>query len=115
MEHSRRTGIGALYPGQPAEFPGGYPAMMKYIKQNIQYPSMAREANISGKCFLRFVVSEGGEISNVEVMKGVPGCSECDREAVRVVKSMPKWKAAKMTGKSVKCFFTLPINFKIEG
>lgn len=99
---------------EQAEFPGGTAAMYKYIQQNIQYPAMAREAGISGKCFLKFVVNETGEISNVEVLKGVPGCSECDREAIRVVKSMPKWKAAKMTGKSVKCFFNLPINFKIQ-
>lgn len=99
---------------EQAEFPGGTAAMYKYIVQNIQYPAMAREAGITGKCFLKFVVNENGEISNVEVLKGVPGCSECDREAIRVVKSMPKWKAAKMTGKSVKCFFNLPINFKIQ-
>lgn len=99
---------------EQAEFPGGTAAMYKYIQQNVQYPAMAREAGISGKCFLKFVVNETGEISNVEVLKGVPGCSECDREAIRVVKSMPKWKAAKMTGKSVKCFFNLPINFKIQ-
>ncbi len=80
---------------EQAEFPGGYVAMMKYIQQNVQYPAMAREAGISGKCFLKFVVNETGEISNVEVLKGVPGCSQCDREAIRVVKSMPKWKAAK--------------------
>lgn len=99
---------------EQAEFPGGTAAMYKYIQQNIQYPAMAREAGISGKCFLKFVVNETGEISNVEILKGVPGCSECDREAIRVVKAMPKWKAAKMTGKSVKCFFNLPINFKIQ-
>lgn len=99
---------------EQAEFPGGTAAMYKYIQQNVQYPAMAREAGITGKCFLKFVVNETGEISNVEVLKGVPGCSECDREAIRVVKSMPKWKAAKMTGKSVKCFFNLPINFKIQ-
>jgi len=99
---------------EQAEFPGGTTAMYKYIQQNVQYPAMAREAGISGKCFLKFVVNETGEISNVEILKGVPGCSECDREAIRVVKAMPKWKAAKMTGKSVKCFFNLPINFKIQ-
>jgi len=88
--------------------------MMKYIQQNVQYPAMAREAGISGKVFLKFVVSENGDISNVEVLKGVPGCGECDKEAIRVVKSMPKWKAAKMTGRAVKCYFNLPISFKIQ-
>jgi protein TonB len=97
-----------------AEFPGGIAAMQKYMRDNTQYPAMAREAGISGKAFLKFVVNENGEISNVEVLKGVPGCPDCDREAVRVVKSMPKWKPAKMTGRSVKCYFNLPFSFKIQ-
>jgi protein TonB len=99
---------------EQAEFPGGIAAMMKYLQGNIQYPAMAREAGLSGKCFLKFVVNENGDISNVEVLKGVPGCSECDKEAIRVVKSMPKWKPAKMTGRAVKCYFNLPVNFKIQ-
>jgi protein TonB len=99
---------------EQAEFPGGFAAMMKYIQTNVQYPAMAREAGISGKCFLKFVVSETGAISNVEVLKGVPGCPDCDKEAIRVVKSMPAWKPAKMTGRSVKCYFNLPVNFKIQ-
>ena len=99
---------------ESAEFPGGTAAMMKYIQQNVQYPAMAREAGISGKAFLKFVVNENGEISNVEILKGVPGCGECDREAIRVVKSMPKWKPAKMTGRAVKCYFNLPFKFSIQ-
>ena len=97
-----------------AEFPGGLAEMAKFIQKNLQYPAMAREAGISGKCFLKFVVNENGDISNVEVLKGVSGCGDCDREAIRVVKSMPKWKAAKMTGRAVKCYFNLPISFKIQ-
>lgn len=97
-----------------AEFPGGLSEMAKFIQKNLQYPAMAREAGISGKCFLKFVVNENGDISNVEILKGVSGCPECDKEAIRVVKSMPKWKAAKMTGRSVKCYFNLPISFKIQ-
>jgi periplasmic protein TonB len=99
---------------EQAEFPGGIAELGKYIQKNLQYPAMAREAGISGKCFLKFVVNENGSISNVEVLKGVPGCSDCDKEAIRVVKSMPSWKPAKMTGKSVKCYFNLPISFKIQ-
>jgi len=99
---------------EQAEFPGGIAELGKYIQKNLQYPAMAREAGISGKCFLKFVVNENGDISNVEVLKGVSGCSDCDKEAMRVVRSMPKWKAAKMTGRSVKCYFNLPISFKIQ-
>ena len=97
-----------------AEFPGGVAAMGKFMRETMHYPAMAREAGISGKCFLKFVVNETGEISNVEVLKGVPGCADCDKEAIRVVKSMPKWKPAKMTGRSVKCYFNLPFSFKIQ-
>jgi len=117
------TVAGPTEPAQPeiftiveeqAEFPGGMAELVKFIQKNLQYPPMAREAGITGKCVLRFVVNETGEISNVEVLKGVPGCPDCDKEAVRVVKAMPKWKPGKMTGKAVKCYFNLPINFKLQ-
>jgi protein TonB len=48
------------------------------------------------------------------MLKGVPGCADCDKEAIRVVESMPNWKPAKMTGRPVKCYFNLPFSFKIE-
>jgi protein TonB len=96
------------------EFPGGAMEMMKYIQKNIQYPAMAREAGISGKCFLKFVVGGDGAISDVQILKGVAGCPDCDKEAMRVVKSMPKWKAGKQNGRSVSVFFNLPINFTIK-
>ncbi|MBX3164974.1 MAG: energy transducer TonB [Bacteroidetes bacterium] len=99
---------------EEAQFPGGLAAMGKYIQQNLQYPAMAREAGISGKCHLKFVVNSKGEIGDVQVLKGVPGCPDCDKEAVRVVKSMPKWKPAKMTGREVNCYFNLPISFRIQ-
>ena len=97
-----------------AEFPGGLAAMGKYMRDNMQYPAMAREAGISGKCFLKFVVNETGEISNIEVLQGIPRCPDCDKEAIRVAKSMPKWKPAKIKGRSVKCYFNLPFSFKIQ-
>jgi protein TonB len=96
------------------EFPGGAMEMMKYIQKNIQYPQMAKEAGLSGKCFLKFVVNGSGNITDVQVLKGVPGCGECDREAIRVVKSMPNWKAGKQNGRSVSVFFNLPINFQLR-
>ncbi len=96
------------------EFPGGAMEMMKYIQKNIQYPQMAKEAGLSGKCFLKFVVGGNGDISGVSILKGVPGCGECDREAIRVVKSMPNWKPGKQNGRSVPVFFNLPINFQLR-
>jgi len=101
---------------EQAEFPGGIGALGKYLQNKItpNYPQMAKEAGISGKCFLKFVVNEDGSISNVEVLKGVPGCPDCDRLAVNTVRNMPSWKPAKMTGRSVKCYFNLPISFKTQ-
>jgi len=96
------------------EFPGGPQEMMKFIQKNIQYPQMAKEAGLSGKCFLKFVVNGNGNISDVTVLKGVPGCGECDREAIRVIKSMPGWKPGKQNGRSVPVYFNLPINFQLK-
>jgi len=100
---------------EQAEFPGGIAAMQKYIARTIQYPSVAREAGIGGKCFLKFVVNHEGKIGNVEVLKGVPNCKECDEEAVRVVKMMPEWTPGKVSGKPVNVYYNLPISFKTGG
>ena len=96
------------------EFPGGQIEMIKYIQKNIVYPPSAREAGINGTCYLSFVVNEDGTISNVEVLKGVPGCPECDKEAIRVIKSMPLWIPGKQNGKEVKVLINLPIHFVLK-
>lgn len=98
---------------EPAEYPGGINEMRKYLAENINYPDIAREMGYQGKCYLRFVVSENGYISNVVVKKGVPDCPECDKEAIRVVKSMKQWKPAKNNGKPVNSYYTLPVSFKL--
>lgn len=97
-----------------AEFPGGQPALAKFLMQNIVYPPTAMQKNKQGKCYLKFVVSKSGRISNVTVSKGVPNCPECDAEAVRVVKKMPKWTPGKMNGKAVNTYFILPIAFRLS-
>lgn len=96
------------------EFPGGVTEMMKYIQKNIQYPAMAREAGISGKCYLKFVVNGDGVISDVTILKAVAGCPDCDKEAMRVIKSMPKWKPGKQNGRTVPVYYNIPINFTIK-
>src|SRR5262249_43353398 len=97
------------------EPPGGIASFYKYVGSHIVYPAMAREAGISGKAFLKFVVEVDGSLSDVQVLKGVPGCSDCDKEAVRVLKSFPeKWKAGKQNGRAVRVYYTLPISFKIQ-
>jgi len=99
---------------EPAEFPGGTAAMRKFLADNLQYPQTAQELELQGKCYLQFVVSAAGNISNVTVQRGVPDCPECDKEAIRVVKSMPKWRAGKNGGKEVNSTFNLPIVFKLN-
>ena len=99
---------------QMPEFPGGAAAMMAYIQKNIHYPEIEKEANIQGKCFVKFVVETDGSISNVEVLKGVSGGAGCDKEAIRVVKSMPKWAPGKNNGRAARVFFNLPIVFKLQ-
>jgi protein TonB len=70
--------------------------------------------SIEANCYLKFVVSENGYISNVTVIRGVQDCPECDAEAIRVIKSMPNWKPGKINGKAVASKFTLPVQYKLN-
>ncbi|AEA43101.1 TonB family protein [Fluviicola taffensis DSM 16823] len=97
----------------PASFPGGLEKLKIYLLDQIVYPSKVKEEGITGKVYLRFVVSDEGEISNVKVLRGVSNCSECDKEALRVLKKMPNWIPAKIGGKYVHSHFNLPITFKL--
>jgi protein TonB len=103
-----------LFPDVEAEFPGGYTAMMKFIQTNLIYPQSGIEFGAQGKCYLRFVIDKDGSIHSVKVLRGILGCPDCDREAVRVLKSMPYWKPGKIKGREVSTFFDLPINFTLE-
>lgn len=93
-------------------FPGGIEAMYEFLAQNIRYPQSARENNISGRVFLTFVVMADGSLANVRVIRGIGG--GCDEEAVRVVKSMPKWIPGKSRGKAVNVQYNLPVNFSLR-
>ena len=92
-------------------FPGGESKMMEYIAKNIKYPQIARETGIQGRVFTSFVVEPDGSISNVKVLRGIGG--GCDEEAVRVVKSMPKWKPGKQRGKAVRVSYQTAIYFRL--
>lgn len=94
------------------EFPGGEAAMMQWIAKNIKYPEIAKENNIQGKVFVQFIIDKDGYVKNVEVVRGVDPV--LDKEAVRVVSSMPQWKPGKQRGKPVKVQFQLPINFRLN-
>lgn len=94
------------------EFSGGMVAMMKYIRENIQYPAESRKNNKTGKVFVHFIVSSTGEIRDVKVHKS-SGDKYLDMEAVRVIESMPKWIPAMQSGKNVAVKFTLPVTFSL--
>lgn len=94
------------------EFPGGTEKLFKYLGKNIEYPPMAKDAGIKGKVYVTFVVDKDGSITDVKVLRGIGG--GCDEEAVRVVKSMPKWTPGKQRGKSVRVQYNLPINFILK-
>lgn len=93
------------------EFPGGEEAMMKFLQTNIKYPPMAIQMGDQGKVYVRFVVEPDGSISNAEVARGVT--TEIDREALRVVNTMPKWKPGKQRGRAVRVRIVVPIVFKL--
>jgi len=97
-----------------AEYIGGRPAMLAYMQKNFHYPETAIEQEIEGKVFTQFVVSKEGDISDVTVERGIAGCSECDKEAIRVVKKMPRWKPGKKNGRAVASYFNLPVYFKLN-
>ena len=88
------------------EFPGGMEALYKYLAQNIKYPQLARDNNITGRVYVTFVVERDGSITGCKVLRDIGG--GCGAEAVRVVKSMPKWTPGKQRGKAVRVQFNLP-------
>ena len=94
-------------------FPGGEAALLKYVAEHIRYPAMAQEKNIQGRVVVQFVVTKTGSIGQVKVVRSKD--PDLDKEAVRVVKSLPKFTPGKMNGHAVNVWYTLPINFKLQG
>lgn len=97
---------------QPAEFPGGRSALAKWLSNNLRYPEVAQANNIQGRVVVKFTVEKDGSISNPTVVRGVD--KDLDREAIRVVKKMPRWNAGKNNGVAVRSYFNLPVNFKLQ-
>ena len=97
---------------EDAEFPGGLDALSKYLAENIKYPQLAKENNITGRVFVSFVVEKDGRVGNIKILRDIGG--GCGAEAVRVVKGMPKWKPGKQRGKPVRSQFTLPVSFNLQ-
>ena len=100
------------FPEIKAEYPGGMQALLKFINNNFNYPQEAFDAGFQGTVIIGFVVKADGTIDDVKVLKKVHPSLE--QEAIRVVKSMPKWKPASSDGVAVSSYFQLPVQFKME-
>lgn len=93
-------------------FPGGEKKMLEYVAKNVKYPQLAKEVGTQGRVFVSFIVEKDGSITNVTILRGIG--SGCDEEAIRVVKSMPKWNPGLQCGRAVRVSCNLPINFKLQ-
>lgn len=107
-----RPGIYDVVEQMPS-FPGGQAKLMEFIEKNMRYPQLAREKQIQGRVILQFIVSEKGKISDIKVAKKIDPL--LDQEAVRIVRSMPRWNPGRQAGQPVKVRYTLPITFRLEG
>lgn len=97
---------------QMPEFPGGMQALMAYLSKNIKYPSVAQDNGIQGRVLVSFVVNKDGSIVDPEVIKSVDAA--LDKEAMRVIKAMPKWNPGKQRGKPVRVKYTVPVLFRLQ-
>ncbi len=98
---------------QEPQFPGGQGALLKWIGDHLRYPSVAQENGIQGKVTVQFVVTKNGTVGEVRVVRGKD--PDLDKEAVRVVKSLPKFVPGKMNGHAVNVWYTVPITFRLQG
>lgn len=95
------------------EFPGGQAKLLKFLSENVKYPVIAQENGIQGRVICQFVVNRDGSIVDVVVARS-GGDASLDKEAMRLIKSMPKWNPGKQRGKPVRVRFTVPVNFKLQ-
>lgn len=94
------------------DFPGGMPALMQYLAKNIKYPTIAQENGTQGRVIVQFVVNKDGTIVDPKVVRSVD--PYLDKEAIRVISSMPKWKPGMQRGKPVRVKYTVPVMFRLQ-
>lgn len=97
---------------QMPSFPGGPSALMKYLSENVRYPVVAQENGVQGRVVVSFVVEKDGHITDVKVVRSVD--PTLDKEAARVVKSMPSWIPGKQNGSAVRVKYNVPVSFKLQ-
>ncbi len=98
---------------QMPQFPGGESALMKFLSSHINYPPMAAENNVQGKVIVQFVVDKTGKVGEVKIVRSVD--KDLDHEAIRVCQALPKFTPGRQNGRPVSVWFTLPIQFKLQG
>ncbi len=101
-----------VWTSERPKFPGGINALRRWIGKNVNYPAVAREGGIEGTVFLRFEVTKTGKIGKIELQKGVDAL--IDKEAIKVIKKLPKFKPGKHNGAAVNVWFSIPISFKLN-
>lgn len=94
------------------EFPGGMKALIKYIQRTISYPKAARQAGVTGRVFVSFIVELDGSLTGIQVLRGLG--YGCDEEAVRVFKAMPRWKPGRQSGLPIRVRYNLPVLFGVD-
>ena len=97
---------------QMPSFPGGNSALMAYLNSNVKYPVVAQENGVQGRVVISFVVERDGSITDVQVVKSVD--PSLDREAARVVRSMPRWNPGKQNGQAVRVKYDVPVSFRLQ-
>lgn len=97
---------------QQPQYKGGINAMSTFLGQNLVYPEVARQAGITGKVYVQFVINKKGKMENIKVIRSPH--ESLSKESVRVIKKMPRWKPGVQDGKKVKVRYTLPINFTLS-
>ena len=95
------------------EFPGGLPAMYKFMGDNIKYPTMSAEDGSQGQAYVNFTIEKNGKITDVKILGGSAD-KRCKKEAARVIESMPEWKPGEQGGKRVRVSYTIPVRFVLD-
>lgn len=111
VEDEERPGVYIVVDQMP-EFPSGDKGLYQFIADNIKYPAEAKEEGIKGRVYVNFIVESDGSVSDIRVLRGIGG--GCDEEAVRVVKSMPRFKPGMQDGETVRVSYTIPVFFRLE-
>ncbi|RQO31062.1 hypothetical protein DBR32_10175 [Taibaiella sp. KBW10] len=88
--------------------------IIQYLSKNLQYPAEALKNQVEGKIYMSFVVNEDGSLSNIEILRGKDLGNGLPEEAIRLIKSMPKWKPGKQNGVNVRVYYSLPVTFRLN-